>query len=44
VLVLYADTPLVEPTTLRRLRDELAKGADLAVLGFRPKAPLATGG
>lgn len=36
VLVLYADTPLVKPETLLRLRAPLAEGAGVAVLGFRP--------
>lgn len=36
VLVLYADTPLVTPETLRALAGEIEKGAAVAVLGFRP--------
>ncbi len=36
VLVLYADTPLLRPETLARLRAPLAAGAGVAVLGFRP--------
>src|SRR5947209_11436741 len=36
VLVLYGDTPLVTAETLHRLRGELAKGAGIALLGFRP--------
>src|SRR5438874_5371612 len=43
VIVLYADTPLVEPTTLRRVRDALAAGSDLVVLGFRPESPAGYG-
>src|SRR5258707_515146 len=39
VLILYGDTPLVTPETLKRLRAELAGGADVAVLGFRPPNP-----
>ena len=39
----YADTPLVEPTTLRRVRDALAAGSDLVVLGFRPESPAGYG-
>jgi bifunctional UDP-N-acetylglucosamine pyrophosphorylase/glucosamine-1-phosphate N-acetyltransferase len=36
VLVLFADTPLVTPATLSRLRGALADGAALAALGFEP--------
>jgi bifunctional UDP-N-acetylglucosamine pyrophosphorylase / glucosamine-1-phosphate N-acetyltransferase len=39
VLVMFADTPLVEAGTLARLRDALAQGAAVAVLGFRPADP-----
>jgi bifunctional UDP-N-acetylglucosamine pyrophosphorylase/glucosamine-1-phosphate N-acetyltransferase len=39
ILVMFADTPLVRPETLRLLRDALAKGAGVAVLGFTPKDP-----
>ena len=39
ILVMFADTPLVRPETLRLLRDALAKGASVAVLGFTPKDP-----
>ncbi len=39
VIVLYGDTPLVTPTTLGRIRAELAKGADVVVLGFRAADP-----
>ena len=42
-LVLYADTPLVRPDTLRALADEIAKGAAVAVLGFTPADPGAYG-
>jgi bifunctional UDP-N-acetylglucosamine pyrophosphorylase/glucosamine-1-phosphate N-acetyltransferase len=38
-LVLYVDTPLVKPETLLRLRQQLADGADIVVLGFRPEEP-----
>jgi bifunctional UDP-N-acetylglucosamine pyrophosphorylase/glucosamine-1-phosphate N-acetyltransferase len=37
VIVLYADTPLVRPETLVRMREALDTGANVAVLGFRPK-------
>jgi bifunctional UDP-N-acetylglucosamine pyrophosphorylase/glucosamine-1-phosphate N-acetyltransferase len=39
ILVMFADTPLVRPQTLRKLREALAQGAAVAVLGFRPKDP-----
>ncbi|OYX83203.1 MAG: UDP-N-acetylglucosamine diphosphorylase/glucosamine-1-phosphate N-acetyltransferase, partial [Azorhizobium sp. 35-67-5] len=39
ILVMFADTPLVRPETLRLLRDALAGGAAVAVLGFRPRDP-----
>ena len=41
VIVLFADTPLVEAATLRRLVDALDGGAQIAALGF--EAPDATG-
>ncbi|MCX5494159.1 bifunctional UDP-N-acetylglucosamine diphosphorylase/glucosamine-1-phosphate N-acetyltransferase GlmU [Kaistia dalseonensis] len=43
VLVLYGDTPLVTPETLERMRAELAKGAAVVVLGFRPAVPTGYG-
>jgi len=39
VLVLYGDTPLIRPETLLRIRERLAQGADLVVLGFRATDP-----
>jgi bifunctional UDP-N-acetylglucosamine pyrophosphorylase/glucosamine-1-phosphate N-acetyltransferase len=40
VAVLYADNPLIRPTTLRRLLDRRAAGdAGLALLAFRPADP-----
>ncbi len=39
VLVVFADTPLVRPHTLARLREPLGRGKAVAVLGFRPKNP-----
>ena len=39
VLVAFADTPLITPATLRRLRAALAEGHAVAVLGFRPADP-----
>jgi len=43
VLVLYGDTPLVTAETLARLRAEIAKGAAVVVLGFRPANPTGYG-
>lgn len=43
VLILYADTPLVEATTLEALAAKVADGAALAVLGFSPDDPGAYG-
>jgi bifunctional UDP-N-acetylglucosamine pyrophosphorylase / glucosamine-1-phosphate N-acetyltransferase len=42
-LVIFGDTPLIRPQTLRRMREALAKGAAIAVLGFRPKDPAGYG-
>jgi len=39
VLVVFGDTPLVRPQTLRRMRDALANGAALVMLGFRARDP-----
>jgi bifunctional UDP-N-acetylglucosamine pyrophosphorylase/glucosamine-1-phosphate N-acetyltransferase len=43
VLVVFADTPLVRPQTLARLREPLAAGKAVAVLGFRPADPTGYG-
>ena len=43
VLVMFADTPLVRPQTLMKLRDALAQGAAIAVLGFTPQDPTGYG-
>ncbi len=43
VLVLYGDTPLMTPETLRRVRAELKSGADLAVIGFEADNPTGYG-
>ena len=43
ILILFGDTPLIEPATLARLRAALAKGAAVAVLGFRPVDPTGYG-
>jgi len=39
VLVLYADTPLVEARTLNALADKVCEGVAVAVLGFSPFDP-----
>ena len=43
ILVIFADTPLIGAETLARLRGALAKGASIAVLGFRPANPTGYG-
>ena len=43
ILVMFGDTPLVRPQTLRDLRAALEKGAAVAVLGFRPENPAGYG-
>ena len=43
VLIVYGDTPLIRPATLARLREPLAAGAAVAVLGFRPADPTGYG-
>jgi bifunctional UDP-N-acetylglucosamine pyrophosphorylase/glucosamine-1-phosphate N-acetyltransferase len=43
ILVVFADTPLVRPETLRRLRSALADGAAVAVAGFTPADPTGYG-
>lgn len=43
VIVLYADTPLIEPSTLVRLRQALEGGANVAVLGFEARDPTGYG-
>jgi len=42
-LVLYADTPLITAATIERLRDALAAGAGVAVLGFEAVNPTGYG-
>ena len=39
ILVIFADTPLVRPATLLKLRKAMADGAAVAVLGFKPANP-----
>lgn len=43
ILVVFGDTPLIRSETLVRLRDALAKGAGVAVLGFHPAEPAGYG-
>ncbi len=43
VIVLYADTPLIRPETIARLRAMLDDGAEIVVLGFRPLDPAGYG-
>jgi bifunctional UDP-N-acetylglucosamine pyrophosphorylase / glucosamine-1-phosphate N-acetyltransferase len=43
VVVVYGDTPLIRPSTLTRLREPLAAGAAVTVLGFRPADPTGYG-
>jgi bifunctional UDP-N-acetylglucosamine pyrophosphorylase/glucosamine-1-phosphate N-acetyltransferase len=43
VMVLYADTPLIEAATLKRLRGLLDAGPGVAILGFEPADPTGYG-
>ncbi|MBN8963989.1 MAG: bifunctional UDP-N-acetylglucosamine diphosphorylase/glucosamine-1-phosphate N-acetyltransferase GlmU [Rhizobiales bacterium] len=43
ILVVFGDTPLILPQTLDRLRQALAAGAAVAVLGFKPADPTGYG-
>lgn len=43
VVIAYADTPLVEPSTFAKLRAPLAEGATVAVLGFEARDPTGYG-
>jgi bifunctional UDP-N-acetylglucosamine pyrophosphorylase / glucosamine-1-phosphate N-acetyltransferase len=43
VIVLYADTPLIRPETIAKLRARLDAGAAIAVLGFRAANPTGYG-
>jgi bifunctional UDP-N-acetylglucosamine pyrophosphorylase/glucosamine-1-phosphate N-acetyltransferase len=42
-LVIFGDTPLIRPQTLATLREALAGGTAVAVLGFRPVDPTGYG-
>ena len=39
VIVLYGDTPLVSPESIRKLAAAIESGADMAVIGFHAKDP-----
>ncbi|MFC5068770.1 bifunctional UDP-N-acetylglucosamine diphosphorylase/glucosamine-1-phosphate N-acetyltransferase GlmU [Flaviflagellibacter deserti] len=43
LLIAFADTPLVKPETLTRMREALADGADVVVLGFQAENPFGYG-
>ncbi|MEM7619572.1 MAG: bifunctional UDP-N-acetylglucosamine diphosphorylase/glucosamine-1-phosphate N-acetyltransferase GlmU [Pseudomonadota bacterium] len=43
ILILYGDTPLIQPQTLQRLIAKLDEGNDLAVLGFEAADPTGYG-
>jgi bifunctional UDP-N-acetylglucosamine pyrophosphorylase/glucosamine-1-phosphate N-acetyltransferase len=43
ILIAFADTPLIRPQTLQKLRDALAGGAAVAVLGFEAADPTGYG-
>jgi bifunctional UDP-N-acetylglucosamine pyrophosphorylase/glucosamine-1-phosphate N-acetyltransferase len=43
VVFLCGDAPLIEPEAIAKLRGELANGAEIAVLGFRPPDPTGYG-
>ena len=43
IVVLYGDTPLIQPATLQRLRAPLAASAAMAVAAFRPSDPTGYG-
>jgi len=43
LLIVFADTPLIRSETLSRMRESLADGAAVVVLGFRPVDPTGYG-
>ena len=43
VAVLYADTPLIKPTTVEQVFESLNTNSDVVVLGFEPEVPGAYG-
>jgi bifunctional N-acetylglucosamine-1-phosphate-uridyltransferase/glucosamine-1-phosphate-acetyltransferase GlmU-like protein len=36
ILVLFGDTPLIKPSTIKRIRGQLSDGSDIVVTGFYP--------
>lgn len=42
-VVLFGDTPFVQPETLAAMQDARAKGADIVILGFEAKDPMRYG-
>jgi len=43
IVVVFGDTPLIQPQTLEKLRGAIAEGAAVAVLGFKPADPTGYG-
>ncbi|WP_280954461.1 bifunctional UDP-N-acetylglucosamine diphosphorylase/glucosamine-1-phosphate N-acetyltransferase GlmU [Alsobacter soli] len=43
VVVLFADTPLVRPSTIQRMRNAVGEGASVAALGFEARDPTGYG-
>ncbi len=43
IVVVFGDTPLIQPQTLEKLRGAIADGAAVAVLGFKPADPAGYG-
>ncbi|TYC65672.1 bifunctional UDP-N-acetylglucosamine diphosphorylase/glucosamine-1-phosphate N-acetyltransferase GlmU [Stappia sp. BW2] len=43
ILILFGDTPLVTPETIGEVRNALADGAEVAVLGFEARKPFGYG-
>ncbi len=43
VIILYGDTPLIKPDTLKKMHVALQQGADVAVLGFHADNPTGYG-
>jgi bifunctional UDP-N-acetylglucosamine pyrophosphorylase / glucosamine-1-phosphate N-acetyltransferase len=43
ILIVFGDTPLIQPSSLHRLRAALTEGAAIAVLGFRAADPTGYG-
>jgi len=39
VVILYGDTPLIEPTTIEAMLERRSAGTDIVMLGFRPEDP-----